>query len=136
MPTLGRKNPLRNEQLSHDPEVVAAAAVDPLNHCVTTVRWAAKTFAAMPATIAAADRVRLPLLLLYADDDAIADPRAAEALFERAASSDKSKRCYAGLYHEIFNEVGRPAVFADLAAWLDERVPARVTADASAHVSP
>ena len=29
-----------------------------------------------------------------------------------------------GYYHEIFNEVGRAAVFADLAAWLAEHVPA------------
>ncbi len=117
-------NPLRGEQLSHDPAVVAAAGTDPLNHRRTTARWAAEMLTAQPAVIDAASRLRLPLLLLYADDDPIADPRAAEVFFEQAASVDKAKRCYAGYYHEIFNEVGRAAVFADLAAWLAEHVPA------------
>jgi alpha-beta hydrolase superfamily lysophospholipase len=30
-------------------------------------------------------------------------------------------RCYGGYFHEIFNEVGRAAVFADLAGWIDAR---------------
>ena len=102
---------------------MAAAGADPLNHRRTTTRWAAEILSAQPAVIAAAGRLRLPLLLLYADDDPIADPRAAEELFERAASADKEKRCYAGYYHEIFNEVGRAAVFDDLAAWLGRHVP-------------
>ena len=123
-PTLRMNNPLRAEQLSHDPAVVAAADADPLNHRQTTARWATEILSAQPAVIAAAGRLRLPLLLLYADDDPIADPRAAEELFARAASVDKAKRCYAGYYHEIFNEVGRAAVFEDLAAWLGVHVPA------------
>jgi alpha-beta hydrolase superfamily lysophospholipase len=123
-PTLAMNNPLRNEQLSHDPAVVAAAAADPFNHRRTTTRWAAEILKAQPAVIAAAGRLRLPLLLLYADDDPIADPRAAEAFFERATSADKTKRCYAGYYHEILNETGRAAVFEDLAAWLGKNLPA------------
>jgi lysophospholipase len=122
LPTLRMTNPLRNDQLSHDPAVVAAAAADPLNHRVTTVRWAAEVLDAQRAVLSAAGRLRLPLLLLYADDDPIADPRVSEELFEQAASADKTKVCYAGYYHEIFNEVGRAAVFDDLAAWLAPRV--------------
>jgi lysophospholipase len=132
-PTLRMDNPLRNEDLSHDPAVVAAAGNDPLCHRVTTTRWAAETFVAQRTTLDAAGRVELPLLVLYADDDPIADPLATEELFRRAASSDKTSRCYTGYYHEIFNEVGRAAVFADLAAWLSARdgrplgsAPARV----------
>jgi alpha-beta hydrolase superfamily lysophospholipase len=119
-PTLRMHNPLRNEDLSHDPVVVAAAGNDPLSHRVTTTRWAAETFAAQRTTLAGAGRLESPLLVLYADDDPIADPRATEELFRRASSSDKTSRCYAGFYHEIFNEVGRAEVFAHLAAWLAE----------------
>ena len=122
-PTLRMPNPLRAEQLSHDPAVVAAAAADPLNHRQATARWGVEILNAQPAVIAAAGRLRTALLLLYAADDPIADPRAAERFFERAGSADKAKRCYAGYYHEIFNEVGRAAVFEDLAAWLGGHVP-------------
>lgn len=126
-PTMAMVNPLRNEDLSHDPDVVAAAAADPLNHRVTTTRWAAETAAAMPAALAAAERLRLPLLLLYGDDDPIADPAACEELFARAGSGDKARHCYRGHYHETFNEVGREEVFADLAAWLDDRLERRTS---------
>jgi alpha-beta hydrolase superfamily lysophospholipase len=121
-PTMRMANPLRNDQLSHDPEVVAAAAADPLNHRVTTTRWAAEVFDAQPVVIAAADRLGLPFLLMYAADDPIADPRASERLFDRVGSSDKTRLCYDGFYHEIFNEVERSVVFADLAAWVEERL--------------
>ena len=133
-PTLPMNNPLRADQLSHDAAVVAAAGADPLNHRRTTVRWGAEILKAQPAVIAAADRLRAALLLLYADDDPIAEPRAAEEFFERAASADKEKRCYAGYYHEIFNEVGRAAVFDDLAAWLGGHVPAAGAAGRSSAV--
>ena len=122
-PTLRMTNPLRNDQLSHDPAVVAAAGADPFNHRSTTVRWAAEILNAQRTVLSAAGRVRLPLLLLYADDDPIADPRTSEELFAGAASDDKMKICYAGYYHELFNEVGRAAVFEDLAAWLQARLP-------------
>jgi alpha-beta hydrolase superfamily lysophospholipase len=127
-PTLRMPNPLRAEQLSHDPAVVAAAGADPLNHRHTTARWGVEILNAQPAVIAAAGRLRTALLLLYAAADPIADPHAAEELFERAGSVDKAKRCYAGYYHEIFNEVGRAAVFEDLAAWLGGHVPVSQTA--------
>jgi alpha-beta hydrolase superfamily lysophospholipase len=121
-PTMKMDNPLRNEDLSHDPAVVAAAGNDPLSHRVTTTRWAAETFVAQRTTLDGAGRLELPRLVLYADDDPIADPLATEELFRRAASSDKTSRCYAGFSHEIFNEVGRATVFADLADWLSARV--------------
>jgi lysophospholipase len=74
-PKLRMSNPLRNDQLSHDPAVVMAAGADPLNHRQTTVRWAAEVLDAQRSVIRGAGRLRLPLLLLYADDDPIADPR-------------------------------------------------------------
>jgi len=92
-----------------------------LNHRAATARWAAETLAAQGAALTEAGRLRLPLLLLYAGDDPIADPRGAEDLFAAAASPDKTACRYDGYFHEIFNEVGRERVFADLAAWVDAR---------------
>jgi len=100
-PAVNIGNTLDPADLSHDQEVVRAYGTD-----------------------SAAGRIRLPLLLLYADADAVADPQAGRELFERAASPDKTVHCYEGYYHELFNETGRDAVFADLAAWLEARRPA------------
>ena len=123
-PTVNVGNTVVAAALSHDQEVVRVYGTDPLNHHVATARWAAEVVAAQSAALSAADSIRLPFLLLYADADAVADPQASRELFERAASPDKTVHCYEGYYHEIFNEIGRETVFADLAAWLEARTPA------------
>ena len=123
-PAVNIGNTLDPAELSHDQDVVSAYRIDPLNHHVATARWAAEVVAAQSAALSAAHRIRLPLLLLYADADAVADPQACRDLFERAASPDKTVHCYEGFYHEIFNDTGRDAVFADLATWLEARAPA------------
>jgi lysophospholipase len=122
-PTVNVGNTLLAAALSHDQEVVRAYGTDPLNHHVATARWAAEVVAAQSAALSAADRIRLPFLLMYGDADAVADPQAGREMFTRAASPDKTERCYEGFYHEIFNETRRAAVFADLAAWLEVRRP-------------
>jgi alpha-beta hydrolase superfamily lysophospholipase len=123
-PALNIGNTLDPAGLSHDEDVVKAYRIDPLNHHVATARWAAEVVAAQSAALSAAGRISLPLLLLYADEDTVADPQAARELFAGAASPDKTENCYEGFYHEIFNETGRAAVFADLAAWLAARTSA------------
>jgi lysophospholipase len=117
-------NTVMAEDLSHDKAVVKAYVTDPLVHHVATARWAAETLAAQDAAIADAPRVTLPLLLLYGKDDEVADPAFAETFFAGVGSADKKLVPYDGFYHELFNEVGRELVFADVAAWLAERLPA------------
>ena len=86
------------------------------------MNWAAEVLAAQGAALSAAGSLRLPLLVMYAGADTIADPAASRELFAAASSADETLRCYEGYYHELFNEVGRARVFADLAAWLAARV--------------
>ena len=121
-PTRDIGNSIPADELSHEPEVVAAYTSDPLNHHVATARWAAEALAAQGAALSAAGRLELPLLVMYAGADTIADPAASRELFAAASSDDKTLRCYEGYYHELFNEVGRADVFADLAAWLEARL--------------
>ena len=123
-PALNIGNTLDPAGLSHDQDVVRAYGTDPLNHHVATARWAAEVVTAQSAALSAAGRIRLPLLLLYGDADAVADPQAGRELFAAAGSTDKTVHRYEGYYHEIFNETGRDAVVADLAAWLAAREPA------------
>jgi alpha-beta hydrolase superfamily lysophospholipase len=120
-PTRDIGNSIPAEELSHEPDVVAAYTSDPLNHHVATARWAAEVLAAQRAALSAAGQLHLPLLVMYAGADTIADPAASRELFAAASSADKTVRCYTGYYHELFNEVGRDAVFADLGAWLATR---------------
>ena len=121
-PTRDIGNSIPADELWPEPEGAAAYTSAPLNHHVATARWAAEALAAQGAALSAAGRLELPLLVMYAGADTIADPAASRELFAAASSDDKTLRCYEGYYHELFNEVGRADVFADLAAWLEARV--------------
>jgi alpha-beta hydrolase superfamily lysophospholipase len=122
MPTFTMSNDVSAELLSHDPAVVAAYDIDPLNHHVATARWGTEIMAAQKQTLDRADELKIPVLVLYAGDDQIADPEGSALFFERARVTDKTRRCYVGYYHETFNEVNKEAVFQDIEAWLAERV--------------
>jgi alpha-beta hydrolase superfamily lysophospholipase len=122
MPALTMKNDLSAALLSHDLAVVAAYDTDPLNHHVGTARFLTEVTTAQARTLERAGEVKLPLLVMYAGDDQIADPERSRVFFERAASADKTIHGYDGYYHEIFNETNKEVVFKDWECWLAGRV--------------
>ncbi|KZX20615.1 alpha/beta fold hydrolase [Rathayibacter tanaceti] len=73
----------------------------------------------------------LPLLLLVGTDDTLGGERSVRALAHayrrRAGYTDVSVRVYPEARHELFQELNRADVTADLVEWLDERFagPAR-----------
>lgn len=119
MPTLALKSGVDPAWLSHDQEVVARYAADPLVSNIATARWFTEVTAAQQATLEDAGRVRLPLLVLQAGDDRLAAVGATRSFFERAGSQDKFFEQYEGFYHEVFNEVGRERPVTELCDWLD-----------------
>ena len=44
------------------------------------------------------------------------------AAYRRSGLSDVSLRVYEGARHEVYNEVGREAVVADLVRWIERHV--------------
>lgn len=106
--------------VSRDPAVVAAYVNDPLvHHGKATARLIAEFSAAMRATLAAAPRIQLPLLIMHGESDQLTSPAGSQALYDAAGSADKTLRLYPGLYHEIFNEPERDQVLAEMSAWLE-----------------
>lgn len=118
--------PTTAEWLSRDRAVVDAFAADPL----TFEAKAAKLFGL-------ADGIRLlgtprrlardlPILIAIGDEDTLGGPASVERLaaaYRRRGSSDVTVRIYEGARHEIFNELNRDEVVADLLAWLADRIP-------------
>ncbi len=127
------------EFLSHDEAVKTAAEMDPLFY---KGRVRARTGYAI---LQAADEIqknmhliRIPLLIMQGDMDKVVDPNGASMLHDAVSSLDKTLIHYPGFYHEIFNEIGKEAVFSDLESWLQEHLPkaaepARAGATASLH---
>jgi alpha-beta hydrolase superfamily lysophospholipase len=69
-----------------------------------------------------AGKITLPLLILHGGEDTMTDPEGSRFLYENAGSQDKSLEIFPGLYHEIFNEPERDALFGDVLEWCEARL--------------
>ena len=109
--------------VSRDPAVVADYVSDPLvNHNKMTARMVAELFAAMRQIQNEAPKISVPLLLLHGGKDVMTAPEGSRFLFENISSEDKSLKIYPELFHEIFNEPEREAVFADVLDWCERHI--------------
>ncbi|XP_062209357.1 caffeoylshikimate esterase-like [Phragmites australis] len=69
-------------------------------------------------------QVKLPFFVLHGEADTVTDPEVSRALYERAASVDKTIQLYPGMWHGL--TAGEPdenvdAIFSDIVAWLNQR---------------
>jgi alpha-beta hydrolase superfamily lysophospholipase len=106
--------------VSRDPEVVRNYDADPLNY---RGKLPARTVHEMAQEIGsfndALPSITVPLLVQVGTGDELVPPRAADFVYERVSSEDKTIKHYDGLFHEILNEPERDQVVADMLAWLD-----------------
>ncbi|KFF59863.1 lysophospholipase [Cryobacterium sp. MLB-32] len=116
------------EWLSRNPAVAEEFIADPL----TTTTPLAKLFGLREAARLFGRPARdlppdLPVLMLVGSDDTVGGERSAlrlmKAYAERSGLHDLHLIVYDGARHEVFHETNRAEVFADLLAWLGDRVP-------------
>ncbi|WP_241984622.1 serine aminopeptidase domain-containing protein [Cryobacterium adonitolivorans] len=119
------------EWLSRDPAVAAAFVADPLTTSVPLaklfgLRDAARILGRPARRLPAA----LPVLIQVGGDDPVGGERSARklvaALRRRSGLQEVRLIVYPGARHEVFNEINRDEVLADLVAWLDAHLPATV----------
>lgn len=122
------------EWLSRDPAVAQGFVSDPLTTAVPLatlfgirdgIRLFGRPARHLPST--------LPLLIQVGGDDTVGGEKSAlklaDAYAKRSGLQDIHLIVYPGARHEIYNEINREDVRADLIAWLDEHLPpARTTA--------
>lgn len=118
-PTLGVSS-LDASIISKDPAVVKAYTSDPLVYTgKISARLGAEILDAIEKSIPPLlPSLTLPILIMQGMEDRLSNPECSRVIFERVSSTDKTLKRYDGLFHEIFNEPERAAVFADMQAWL------------------
>jgi alpha-beta hydrolase superfamily lysophospholipase len=115
-PKFAQKEKLRVEDLTHDPAKQAERVADTLCFDVATAKWFVEASAAQEYVAEHAGRITVPTTWLVGGDDPIADP----AQSKRVAARVRGARYHdlVGLRHEVFNEIDRGKVFAEVTAAL------------------
>jgi len=121
-PGLGMNTGLDPSTISRDPEALRALAADSLSHTRATARFGTEMAAAVAWSHANAHTLRLPILIVHGEDDRLVDPEGSRAFFARLTGPDRARRTYAGGHHELHNDTGRKALFADVGAWLERQL--------------
>jgi acylglycerol lipase len=123
------------EWLSRDEEVVRAYSDDPLVHGQMTLSLGAEILATQKLVLVEASQVAAPLLLLHGMADRLCAPEGSEQLY-RGLAAEVSRVSelvlLPELFHEIFNEIGREAVFEKVLSWLQRQDSAARPAESQA----
>lgn len=111
---------LDGNAISRDEKVRADYDADPFNYRGKMTAGTGRELAvAMAAAHAEAGRVRLPLLVLHGEADALAAVGGSKRFVEEVASDDVTLRTWAGAYHELHHEPEADEVFDVIAEWID-----------------
>ena len=106
---------LTNDQLTRDPDAIAAIENDPLRHDRISPPMFFGMAKAGPEVLGRAAEIRLPTLMILGGSDPIIDPEAGRLFFDKLSSEDKTLKVYPNMRHEPLNELGREEVVADVA---------------------
>lgn len=112
-------NHVSEHDLSRDPEAAKKYADDELVNSKVTARLGVEIVRNQENVIMQyPPMIDLPAFMMHSGEDRVCDPKASEEFFEKLASRDKTLKIYEGAYHELFNEINRQEVFADMDTWL------------------
>jgi alpha-beta hydrolase superfamily lysophospholipase len=116
--------PLKNEDFSRDPKVVAAMNADPLiAHETQPTQTVAEMVRADERLKKEFSRITLPLLILHGTKDKATKPSGSQLFYDAAGSKDKALKLYDGHFHDLLNDVDKEIVMADIQRWLDAHLP-------------
>ncbi len=108
--------------LSRDEAVVRAYDADPLVHHRASMRWGTETLAAIERLRSRASAIRVPILILHGEADAVNSVEGSRELLAKVSSSDRKLQVYAGGFHEPHNDLQREQVSRDVEEWLNQHL--------------
>jgi alpha-beta hydrolase superfamily lysophospholipase len=123
LPRLTLNTKLDATSISRDPAVVEAYVNDPLVHSLGTPRLSTELTQATEWTQAHAAEMEIPCLIVHGSADRLCPPEGSRVFYENITLGDKERQVYENYYHEVFNEVGKERVLADVEAWVEHHLP-------------
>ena len=118
-PNVTMSNGIDPKYLSRDSEVVQRYIEDPLVHDQISGRLFMGMLATMDESRARASELNIPLLMLLGGKDKLTASNGSKHLFERIGTKDKKIFEYSDSYHELFNDLNKEQVLADLYEWIE-----------------
>lgn len=109
--------------LSRDPTVGIAYRADPLVHGFTTARFGMELLAAIDRVMDKAPLLAVPCLIVHGSADRLGPAEASRKFFDNMTFADKTLLEYEGHYHELFNDLGKERVLADVEQWIEQHLP-------------
>ncbi len=109
--------------VSRDPKVVEKYMSDPLiGHEKLSAQFLVSMTNTMEQCKNDAGDISLPLKVMHGSADVMTAPEGSQLLYHAVSSKDKEITLYEGLFHEIFNEPEGDSIFAEMVAWMDQRL--------------
>lgn len=115
---------LNNADFSRDPAHVERMNNDPL---IAKESQPAETASEM---LKAAERLKenmpefkVPVFIIHGTEDKATRPAGSQYFYDNAGSTDKTLKLYEGHFHDLFADVDKEIVMADVQNWLNERLP-------------
>jgi alpha-beta hydrolase superfamily lysophospholipase len=69
-----------------------------------------------------ADKLDYPILMIHGTADKICDIDGTRQFIANTTQRDKTALEYEGGYHELFNDIERQRVLADVQSWIEARL--------------
>jgi alpha-beta hydrolase superfamily lysophospholipase len=120
-PTARVAIPLTPELYTTNPDYLDYIRRDPLRLLTATLRFFWETARLDRRRRPASAALRIPLLVLQGEDDAMMDVASTRRWFSRLGVDDKTYRAYPGAGHTLDFEPDRARYLADMVEWLSSR---------------
>lgn len=130
-PRFSVRLPLSPGAVTRDPQMMDSIDADPLIHDRGSARLGVELRRAGRRVEARARELRVPLLILHGGADRLVPLEGSRRFARRVLYPDKELLEYPGGYHELFNDVIRERVLADVERWLARHLPARASTSAA-----
>jgi alpha-beta hydrolase superfamily lysophospholipase len=119
-PTFTIKSGLKAEWVSRDQAIVDRYKTDPLNHPHISMSLFSGMYNGGKQAFEDADKITLPLLMLYGSQDKIIDSDMVHNTFEKISSDNKELHVFENDFHEVHNEADKLDEFGTIWQWLEK----------------